>query len=425
MPNKLATYTLSDPDGEISQATVGNITWAVDAGIQVSVGFNRGYDIRHDRMREFDLVLQDALGNEPIEFPPMYSKSRSRTVRESVDGSRTGGFTLYDAANCRLRLPNQSFPTFLATQSGDIIDMLADHAEVTINGFPSWYVGQKDIKEQVLDSALRAWLEMAAYDLVTELDGTLQCRAWEYNGGTLSQTWANLAEDYDPWEVFTGCRVGKFSSMPDGTNQNYIQESATTTTQALEVPLYGPYAEDGGSGHDGLQAVCFLDEDDKVVAFYSFNGLTNNQPVYAVNLATKIQIVTDPIYGDVIDYPADQPARVHVTGTLEEELPEGVDREFIYPAVPTSGPDDSLGDWPSSKSYINSDWDSASNAIARRPYLLAKENSAADTLTMTRDLIDTSPRLLQRFTYLSAAYKVWSITWDLDSQRTTLTLRRI
>ncbi len=127
----------------------------------------------------------------------------------------------------------------------------------------------------------------------------------------------------------------------------------------------------------------------------------------------------------VFVFPPDDPAhsrRVRIF-TPEEELPEGVDAEFLYPAV-VEGTDTSLGDWPA-PDFIDSLFPSQSYAVSRRDYILRQLNGPADTLTLTGPLqCGTAIQLLLEYSYNSKTYKAMSIEWDFVGNRTTIVLHR-
>lgn len=423
MTDKTAWAHLRDGTTILPHAVVQSLTHSLDDGFSASLQFNANFNPDVARDKAYNIQFQDRLGNAVLTTPDMYLGPRSLTDARSISQAGLGGANAIGAATANLKKPNQSFNTWQDTSTAAVIAILATQAGVTINGAPSWWISEEDSKQAKLDAFLMRILRLAAYDLVAEWNGTLSCVAWEAEGASLAMPFSTLVRNYDPWGVYTGLRVGKFSSTPDGSGQTYDFFESGAPNQSLNSPLIGPVVNDL-SLVDGLGAVSFLDEDGGLLAFYSFkpNLYQNNTPFDGAPPATQMTVVIDPIFGNqTTDFPS--PVRIEVIGTPTDALPSGIDREFLHPA-PTGNPDTSLGAWPAQEELIDSAWPSQGYATTRKPHILAKMNSQADTLAYTREIIDSRPRLNQEFSYGGRLYKVWSITWDFGSQSTQLELRR-
>jgi len=418
---------LHDSEGPVAGAIPNSLSVAIDQGWSWAAAFNRDYDERHAKERAFTITVIDDV-NTPLTTPVLVAGPRNTTDSKSTSGSGMGGCSGWDRSSQRMRLNNQSFPTWSNTDTPTLVAALASHAGVSITNVPDWHVHEEDVKQAKLSDFVFRLLKLAGCDLVAKLDGTLDCVAWENDSaGDLVIPWSKLESSYNPWDIRTGLRVGKLSTMPSGEeiDNTYDFYESGAPNVALNTPVYGPGAANLSS-HEGLGAVTFLSEDDEIVTFVSFKPslYQYSGPQNISLLATKMTVVVDPIFGSVTsNFPT--PARVVVSGTPEGTVPEGVDREFLNP-TPTSGAvDTSLGDNPASEEYIDSLWPSETVAVDRRPYCLAKLNGPADALMMTRDILDTRPRLKQQFTYSGRLYQVVAINWDLVGCNTQVTLWRV
>jgi hypothetical protein len=421
---------LGDEGGPIIAAIPQRLSWGIDDGWEVSVAFNRDYDLRHAKDKPYTLTIYDD-ANAALVTPVMVAGPRGRRDPRSVSGGGMANWSGWDRTSQRMRLGNQSFPTFVGTNSVALVETLATKAGVTISGVPNWYVHEEDVKQAKLSNfLLDRLLKLAAYDLIAELDGTLACVPWENTGGELVMPWANLEENFDPWQVRSGLRVGKYSSIPSAgeADNTYDWYEAGPDEVTLNTPVYGPTATDSGLV-TALGFAAFKTDEDEVVAFYSFKpgSYSYSGPFNVAGLATRLAVMIDPITSvsglQTSNFPA--PARILVGGTPPGLAPEGVDREFLNPLPTSGGPDTSLGDQPASEEYIDSLWPSEAVAVARRPHCLAKLNGPADSLVLTRDILDTRPRLKMGYTHEGRLYQVVSIDWDLTGYRTACTLWRV
>lgn len=425
---KQRAVLLDSVGDEIPGAIPTSLGWSIDGGWDVAATFNQDFDPRQGLEAEMRVAIYDD-ANSPLTSPVLWAGQRGSIDSRSTSGGGMGSFSGWDRTSQKMRVANQSFPTFSATNSVALVGALTDRAGIAaISGLPNWYVHEEDVKQAKLSSfVLDRLLKLAAYDLVAKLDGTLEAIPWETTSGTLIMPWAKLETAYNPWEIRTGLRVGKFSSIPstDEADNTYDFYESGATTPSLNTPVYGPTIIDSGLT-EAFGAVTFLTDDDEVVAFYTFKPtLYSYSGSFNVGgIATKMTVIVDPINGSqTSNFPA--AARLQVLGTPPGSVPDGVDREFINPAPTSGGPDVSLGDRPASEEYIDSLWPSESVAVARRPYCLAKLNGPHDSLTITRDILDTRPRLKQAFTYQDRLYQVVAINWNLTGYRTTCTLWRV
>lgn len=409
------------------------VGWSLDAGWTWSATiFGSSFDYRHARNAVYTITLIDGFGNTMV-LPPMTVRPRTKRDSKSVDSPGTLNLSGVCVASRRLGRKNQSFPSYRNSLSDTIISALATRADVIVNGMPSWPVGEEEIKEETLAEPLDRFLKVAAYDRITNLDGEIDVAPWEGTGaGAYSFPWKNRECSYDDDLIFTGVRAGKRTSRPAAGDQYLPFDHAGSFTQEID-PITGPGASEAPGSLGFLGAIAFFDGHpgnpaSGLVAFYAWN-LAYSSPVISSSPgpATHVTVICDPLEGSLLEYPVVQ--RVKISGTPVAEVPEGMDLAFLDPE-PTNlespeTEDTSLGAWPSdSEEFIDPIIPSAAWWADRKAYALAKLNSAGDQLH-DDGVFHLGPRLDQRETYESRAYKVTEISWDVGGKSTNVTLAKV
>lgn len=422
--------TLTAPGGAVlDHGDTLRFRWEVDKGWTWSCTVHKvksgTYDYRHARDGVYTITANDGLGAS-ITLPPMVAKTRIYTDEESISGAGEIELSGTCLATLKMGAGNQSFSSFKATTSTALVTALATQSGLTVSGLPEWYIGEEEVKGETLASALTRLLEVSAYDAVVSLAGAISITAWEAVGDALVFNWATLKQPYDPFEVFTGKRLGKQSSIPTGDedgNQEYRFDHADSFDQALVAELTGPGCFESDL-LGAIAAVGFFDMDPNnisagLVAFYSFDTDYTAPPISSSpGPATHMRVVCKDIG---MPYPVE--AVLKVTGTPAASLPEGADLSFTTPA-PTGDPDTSLGVWPSHDDLIDPLFPGQTWAEARQPYILAKENSDGDKLLLD-GVFQLGVRPHQRLTYATRVYKVWAIDWDSGGDKTDVVMVRV
>ncbi len=422
----LYTTLIGPGDIELDHGDTLEVSWEVDAGWTWSaqVAPASGYDPAHDVGSTYQLTLVDGLGNTLV-CPPMVALQVTIPDEDSAELSDTISLSGVDEATYRMGLRNQNFPSYKASSSATIVGALATRAGVTVNGMLDWYVGEEELKGTLLSEALSRFLEAAAYDHVVNLDGEIDCTAWEHDAGTLTFDWSNRTRTLDKQAKVTGRRLGKRSSIPPGGEQFYEFTNAGIHDVALSAPLIMPGASEA-TALGGLGAAIFFDADPSTggilpppYGFYVWDtDYTVNPPYLGESPATHLRVVLNELSGGLTEYPI--PLRVRVVGTpyAEEGLPPGVDLEFLYPE-PSGDPDTSLGARPSDNDFIDSVFPGQAWAAARYTHILNKMNSVTDRLSEDGQM-NVGVRPLKRRTVGGVTYKVWSINHSLSSGQTSL-----
>ena len=433
--HRLIYATLTGPGGAINHQGTLKVTWEVDRGWTWSAQTSDAIDIRHARDSVYTITLSDGYGNT-LNTPDLVALQRTR--RNSRNVSAPGIITLSgcDLTTFKMGKRNQSFPSFRATDSETLLETLATRAGVSISGIPNWYIGEEEVKGETLASAIQRLQKTVAYDAVIGTDGAITLTAWEDVGGSLDFPIANIQEQYDPSQIFTGVRLGKRTSRPNNATQRYEFDHADSFTQELSNPLNGPEANSGNDmGAAAIMAVAFYDGDPDdpesgLVAFQSFTGPWGT-PVGPSVASSETGIATHFVIETWnIGAPYPLKALLVVTGTPvgEEEIPDGVDLQFLYP-VPNGDPEDpetydtSLGAWPSEQDAIDPLFQGSAQAADRYDSYLEKLNMAGDQLSVD-GTFHLGPRPFQRLDEAGASFKVWSISWDVGAIQTQITMVR-
>ena len=425
------TRVLKDGVGDpIAGAVVERVSWKANEGWKVSAYFHGAFDMYQSIDTPYTLDFTDGLGHSQS-TPVLCPAQREHEDEDSVDGGPDlTPVEFEDLSSFKMRRPNQNFASFVASSTGAMIDALATRAGVTINGDPDLYVSEDEAKGAKLAEVLDRIRKISACDLVVLPDGSINLEPWEDDPGDLVFAWSKRRHRVDARNIYSGQRLGKSTSKPPSGEQIYGWTEAGFVSQALDAPLFGAEADDisvtglCGSfttwdGDPGNPLSGWLNHQD-------LEGLGNYDPpetAMGSGVATHFTAVILPPGGVFSGSSLTTAVSIRVTGTPEEELPEGVDAEFLYPAV-VEGTDTSLGDWPA-PDFIDSLFPSQSYAVSRRPYILRQLNGPADTLTLTGPLqCGTAIQLLLEYSYNSKTYKVMSIEWDFVGNRTTIVLHR-
>jgi hypothetical protein len=420
-PNPVAT--LSRSGTPVSGAIVQSVSWRANDGWAFSaVVPGDTLDPYEDRDTPYTVAFTDGLGNSQS-TGSCYWSQREYHHEYNTDGNID--LTVMQgecAAMFKLRTANQSFDSYSNSNASTIIAALATRAGVTITGAPSFDVTEEDVKNAKLSDALNRYLEISAYEFGVNTSSEIACRAWEASGGTLTFDFSNLSHHVDPRALYTGIRYGKRSSRPYTGEQVYVFDTPGFVTQTLSDPLLLPAPTNESNGTDGnIGAVTFYNADDEWTDHYDFTlgGYAEPGGTQGTGAATYFiaVVIAGTVAGDTV-------AQVRINGSLEEDVPEGVDVEFLWPAI-SGDPDTSLGVWPYESDFIDQLFPSQAYAEARADYILSKLNADADTLQMSGPLqCGSGVQLFARYTYRTREYKVHEIQWDFTSNTTAIKLVR-
>jgi hypothetical protein len=423
------TAVLSRGGTDIPDAVVQQVTLEVDEG-WTWYATVQGDDI--DPFEASSTVYQidftDGLGNSQS-TPSLTAAQYGYSHAYSQDSPATTSLSGTDAAIFKLRTANQSFPSYALSDAETIIADVATRAGLTISGVPDdIYVIEEDIKNAKLSDALGRFLDVAAYEFWVNTSGAVVCRAWEASAGDLSFDWSSLSHAVDKRNLFTGIRLGKRSSYPADGEQVYTFDSTGVKNQAISPSLTGPTGFVETTAEDGyLLWICFFNADDEYVAYqdYTFGDYPEGDLIVPSGTGPAVRFTCQV----AISGAGQVAARVRLGGTPPDTHPEGIDVEFLTPAVNTAGSggeDNSLGAWPYESDFIDQLFPSQTWAEARQPYILSRLNADADTLSMVGPLqCGSGVQLFLRYTYNSNTYKVKSITWDFVGNQTSITLVRL
>jgi hypothetical protein len=420
-PNPVVT--LSRSATPVSGAIVQSVGWKANDGWSFSaVVIGDALDPYEDRDTEYTVSFTDGLGNSQSTGPCYWSPREYHHEYNSEGSIDLTVITGEDAALFKMRASNQSFASYANSTSDAIIGELATRAGATITGAPEFDVTEEDVKNAKLADALNRYLEISAYEFGVNTSGQIACRSWESSGGTLSFDWSSLVHQVDPRALYTGIRYGKRSSQPYSGEQVYDFESTGFVTQELATPLLSASVANESNGTDGnVYAVTFYNADDEWTLHYDFTLGGYAEPGSTQGTGASTYFIAVVVTGTIAGATR---ARVRVTGSPAEEVPEGVDVEFLWPAI-SGDPDTSLGVWPYESDFIDQLFPSQSYAEGRAPYILSKLNAPADVLRMSGPLqCGTGVQLFCRYTYRTREYKLHEINWDFASNKTTLLLVR-
>lgn len=414
---------------EIPDAVVQNVSWEVDEGWSFSASL-QGSDIDLYEANDtvYKVSFSDGLGNSQS-TPDMTCAQYSYDSEYSQGSPDTTTIQGTDVAMFKMRTANQSFASYAASDAETIVGELATRVGVTITGVPSdLYVIEEDVKGAKLSDALGRFLDVAAYEFAVTSSGTIACQAWEASAGDLAFDWSTLTHNLDKRNLFTGIRLGKRSSMPQSGEQVYTFDSVGVKDQAIDPSLTSPSLAVETTAEDGYLLWCaFWNASDEYVAYqdFTFGDYPESGIVGSSGTGPAVRFTCQV----AISGPGQVAARVRATGTPPETHPEGIDVEFLTPAVNTAGADggdNSLGDWPYESDFIDQLFPSQTWAEARQDYILSRLNADADALVMTGPLqCGTGVQLFKRFTFNTRVYKVKRISWDFTSNQTSIDLVRL
>lgn len=423
------TVVLNRGGTPVTGAMVQSVSLEVDEGWTFSATVQgSAIDPYEATDTAYTVDFTDGLGNSQS-TPDLTVAQYSYAHQYGQDSPDTTSLSGTDAAIFKMRTANQSFPSYAQSDAETVIADVATRAGLTISGVPSdLYVIEEDIKNAKLSDALARFLDVAAYEFWVNTSGEIVCRAWEASAGDLAFDWSSLVHNLDKRNLFTGIRLGKRSSMPADGEQVYTFDSVGVKSQALSPELTSPTGTVETTAEDGyLLWICFFNAADEYVAYqdYTFGDYPEGDLIVPSGTGPAVRFTCQV----AISGTGQAAARVRVSGTPPDTHPEGIDVEFLTPAVNTSGPDgedNSLGAWPYESDFIDQLFPSQTWAEARQPYILSRLNADADFLTMTGPLqCGTGVQLFLRFTYGGEVYKVKSISWDFVGNQTSLTLVRM
>lgn len=416
-------------EGIPTEANVQQVSLEVDEGWNFSATLQGdSIDPYEDSDTVYQIDFTDGLGNSQS-TPDFLLTTFQYSHSDSQDSPDTTSLSGTDQAIFRMRAANQSFPSYAQSDAETIIAEVATRAGVTITGVPEdLYVIEEDVKNAKLSDALSRFLDVAAYEFGVTDAGVIACRAWEASAGDLSFDWSSLTHNLDKRNLFTGIRLGKRSSYPADGEQVYTFDSVGVKSQTLSPELTGPVGTVETTSEDGyLLWICFFNADDEYTAYqdYTFGDYPEEDLIVPSGTGPAVRFTCQV----AISGTGQVAARVRIAGTPPETHPEGIDVEFLTPAVNTAGPDgedNSLGAWPYESDFIDQLFPSQTWAEARQPYILSRLNADADSLYMSGPLqCGSGVQLFLRYTYGGAAYKVKRIDWDFVSNQTQITLVRL
>lgn len=423
------TVVLSREGTPVEGAMVQNVSLAVDEGWSFSATVQGStIDPYEATDTAYQVSFTDGLGGSQ-DTPDLTVAQYEYSHAYSQDSPDTTSLSGTDVAIFKMRTANQSFPSYAQSDAETIIGDVATRAGVTITGVPSdIYVIEEDVKNAKLSDALGRFLDVAAYEFGVTDTGTIACRAWEASADDLAFDWSSLKHNLDKRNLFTGIRLGKRSSMPASGEQVYTFDSVGVKSQSLSPSLTGASGAVETTAEDGyLLWICFFNDADEFVAYqdFTFGDYPEGDLIVPPGTGPAVRFTCQV----AISGAGQVAARVRISGTPPDTHPDGVDVEFLTPAVNTSGTggsDNSLGAWPYESDFIDQLFPSQTYAEARQPYILSRLNADADTLSMIGPLqCGSGVQLFLRFSYGGNAYKVKSIAWDFTSNQTSITLVRL
>lgn len=424
-PNFTRTLSLA-AGGEVADSTVSSISCKANKGWSWSgvVNSASGPDPYQDLFTAYKIDWTDGLGNSRSSPDLTWTTPRDFTVASATSGPAILQMGGVDLTGTKMRLNNQSFSSFLASNTGAILAALASRAGITLDGYTGrseldFYVIEEDVKNSKLIDALNRILNVAAGEYFVRPDNRLSLRLWEDSGPDLDFDFSDLKHVPDPARIFTGLRLGKRSSARYDTEQVYDFNSSGFVTQSLSPTLNTPFAtNESVSGAGNVAAVTFYNASDQWVEHYDFTLGSRPAPGGTRGTGTCTYLVAEvvpPTIGTTIR------ARIRVNGSAPGSLPTGVSQEFVYPPMATS-----LGSWPAEGDFVDQLFPGYAWAEARYPYIKNKLNAPADKLIMTGPLqANSTVDLFSRYTYRSRVYKVDSVEWNFDSKQTKLELVRL
>lgn len=423
------TAVLSRNGTDLPDAVVQSVSWEVDEGWSFSATL-QGDDIDPFEADStvYAVAFTDGLGHSQS-TPDMTVAQYGYSDIYDQSSPDTTALQGTDVAMFKLRTANQSFPSWAQSDAETIIGEVATRVGITITGVPDdIYVIEEDIKNAKLSDALGRFLDISAHEFAVTDTGTIACRAWEDSAGDLSFDWSTLTHNVDKRNLFTGIRLGKESSQPASGEQVYTFDSVGIKNQALSPSItFASGAVETVSADGYLLWITFFNEADEYVAYQDFTlgDYPEGDIVDPSGTGPAVRFTCQV----AISGPGQVAARVRINGTPPETHPEGIDVEFLTPAVNTSGSngeDTSLGSWPYESDFIDQLFPSQTYAEARQPYILSRLNADADTITMTGPLqCGSGVQLFLRFTYKTRVYKVKGITWDFSSNTASINLVRL
>jgi hypothetical protein len=417
---------LKDSGGTaVPGAVVESVSWAVNGGWTADVTiYDPDFDTDQDRFATMKIEMDDDQGGTRS-TPDMVFPQGTESDTRNTDQPGVITLQLEDLASNKLRTPNQNFPSFKATDSGVLIQTLADSVGVEVLDEPEQYITEEEVKGEAPDEAIARIRQAYAYETVVGSDGVVRFYAWEAGAADLDWDWSNRVRSFNKLQVFTGVRIGKTSSIPNGEEQIFDWNAPGFFEQELTVPLMGPFADNTLSLVGSIGSATFLDDEGGIVEHFYWAPDYALPPVGmggSAGPATTVHVVVLPGIGFEADMAVQ--ARLRVTGTPyseEDPPPEGVDPEFLYPSEGTS-----LGAWPARGNIIEPLFPGLSYGISRHPHILDRLNSQGDTLSMNGILrVHSGLELRRRHTFRSKNYKLMQVRWDFRSARTEANLVRI
>jgi len=420
------TAILKDSGGTpVPGAVVESVSWAVNGGWSARVTIYEAFDTDQDRFATMTIDMDDDQGGTRS-TPPMAFPVSNETDTRNVSGGGVITLELEDLSSNKLRTPNQNFPSFLASDSSTLITTLATSVGVTVSGQPSQYITEEDVKGEKPEEAIARIRQAYAYETVVDSSGVVNFYAWEDAGGTLDFDWSNRSRKYNKLQVYTGVRIGKTSSIPDGSEQFYPWNEPGFFEQTLSVPLMDPFAD--GTTYNlvgSFGSATFLDDASGIVEHFYWAPDYALPPVGmggSAGPATSVHVVVLPGTGFSADMTVNVTLRVTGDPYSEEDPPPvGVDREFLYPSAGTS-----LGAWPYLQNIIEPLFPGLSYGVARHPHILDRLNSAGDTVSMDGIFrCHSGVDLRSRHTWGDRTYKLMSVDWNPRAASTSLSFVRI
>lgn len=428
-PVKPTVVLLDNTGAVVPDSVVQWVEAEVNKGWTASVILNKAqdFDFEQDRFATMRIRMVDDLGGIRT-TPPMVFPISTENDSRNVEGASIGTLSLEDESSCRMRTPNQNFPSFLAVSSATLMETLGTSVGVTIADAPDQHVTEEEVKGEKPDEALDRFRKAYAYETVVEEDGQIRFFPWEAGGTTLDIDWANRNRTRNKNLEYTDVRLGKTSSMVAGENEWYFDwDLPGFFERDLPVPLNEPFADGEHYNLVGsFGAATFLDDAGGIVEHFYWDDDYKIPPVGmggSAGPATTVHVVVLPGVGFAAEMTVGVSLKVTGTPVTEEDPPPaGVDLQFLTPAAGVS-----LGGWPYHENIIEPLYPSLAYAQERKPHILDRLNSASDTLTMDAQILrcHSGVWLRNRHTRKEINYKVMKIRWDGTGKRTALSLVRV
>ncbi|MGE0493291.1 MAG: hypothetical protein AB7S38_29050 [Vulcanimicrobiota bacterium] len=330
----LPSITLVGPTGELELLS-WSITCAIEQGWTWSATVEGLLD-SFAREGLFRFTIDDGMGGVLVTPPLVANQPRRPSSDLSGDRTELGGT---DLATYRAGLEGQSFDSYFSSDSAIIAAAVASRAGISISGFPSFPVGEEEVKSAKLWDSLNRMARSRGYIWFIDPHGTV--RFLPFQAGSVSGYQfpaGSISRDDDPGARITEIVFGKesrvtttFEKWFDTTGPHEFQfpsplsavtvKDISTSGYIETVSLFDGPPLNGDSGHIGT----------KVLAPLTFNITPTRSGAYPATHG--VARVGPPSIAE-----AAVVAGIRVSGAPPDNLPEGLDRSFLVTYPPGGDP---------------------------------------------------------------------------------------